>query len=61
MDLETDLRRAWLPAVSVAVRSLILFIAVLAVPLAAAKELGLSASQTTSWILVVYSLTGLFN
>jgi benzoate membrane transport protein len=31
------------------------------VPLAAAQELNLSPAQTTSWILVVYSLTGLFN
>jgi len=53
--------RGWLPAVSITIRSLILFIAVLAVPLAAAQELGLSESETTSWILVVYGLTGLFS
>ncbi len=57
----TNGTRGWMPAVSITIRSLILFIAVLAVPLAAAQELGLSESETTSWILVVYGLTGIFS
>ncbi len=65
MNLESDLDpgkgRGWMPAISIAIRTLILFIAVLAVPLAAARELNLTPTETTSWILVVYSLTGLFS
>jgi benzoate membrane transport protein len=61
MQFGSDKRSSWLPAVSVAIRTLILFVSVLPVPLTAAQELGLSASQTTSWLLVVYGLTGLFS
>jgi benzoate membrane transport protein len=56
-----DVRRAWLNAGGVALRNIILFIAVLAIPLAAAQDLGLSSSQTTNWIMVVYGLSGIFS
>lgn len=59
MDTDSDIRRAWMPAVGITIRNIIIFVAVLAIPLAAAQELSLSPSQTTSWILIVYGLTGL--
>jgi benzoate membrane transport protein len=40
------------------VRSIILFVTVLALPLTAAEELALSPGQTTSWILAIYGLSG---
>jgi benzoate membrane transport protein len=53
-----DLRQN-LPAVGAAVRSVIIFIAVLSVPLSAAESLALSEPQTTSWLLALYGLSGL--
>ncbi len=50
-----------LPAMSVALRNIIIFIAVLSIPLAAAQELGLSAAETSSWILALYGLPGLLS
>lgn len=61
MNSSSDRPHAWMPAVGITIRNVIIFIAVLAIPLAAAQELSLSPSQTTSWILIVYGLTGLIS
>lgn len=50
----------WMPAITVSVRTIILFIVALTLPLTASEALGLSSGQTTSWILILYCLTGLF-
>lgn len=55
----SDTLRRWLPAVGTAIPNIILPIAVLSIPLAAAHEMRLSEAETTSWILAVYGLPGL--
>ena len=55
----SDTFRSWLPAVGTAIPNIILPIAVLSIPLAAAHEMRLSEAETTSWILAVYGLPGL--
>jgi benzoate membrane transport protein len=50
-----------LPAVGAAVRNIILLIAVLSIPLAAAKALDLSAAETSGWIFALFGLTGLLS
>jgi benzoate membrane transport protein len=50
-----------LPAMSVALRTIIVFVAVLSIPLAAAEALGLSAAETSGWILALYGLPGLLS
>lgn len=50
-----------LPVVGAAVRNIILLIAVLSIPLAAAKALDLSAAETSSWIFALFGLTGLLS
>ncbi len=57
---QSNKHASWLPAITVSVRTTILFIAVLSLPLTASESLQLSGGQTTSWILVLYGLTGLF-
>src|SRR5215217_626243 len=57
--LWSDTLRRWLPALGTAIPLIILFIAVLSIPLAAAQEMRLSEAETSSWILVVYGLPGL--
>jgi len=57
--LWSDTLRRWLPAFGAAIPLIILPIAVLSIPLAAAQEMRLSAAQTTSWILALYGLSGL--
>jgi len=59
MMLSSDILRRWLPALGTAIPLIILFIAVLSIPLAAAQEMRLSEAETSSWILVVYGLPGL--
>lgn len=49
-------RRRNLPVLSAAVRNIIIFVAVLSIPLAAAQSLGLSAGETSSWILALYGI-----
>jgi benzoate membrane transport protein len=53
--------RRWLPALGTAVPLIILFIAALSIPLAAAQEVNLSEAETTSWILALYGLPGLLS
>jgi benzoate membrane transport protein len=57
--LWSDTFRRWLPAFGTAIPLIILPIAVLSIPLAAAQEMRLSAAETTSWILALYGLSGL--
>jgi benzoate membrane transport protein len=51
----------YLPTIGAAVPLIVIFIAVLSVPLTAAGELGLSSAETASWILVVYAIPGLLS
>jgi benzoate membrane transport protein len=60
METSDALRRN-LPAVGAAVRSIIIFIAVLSIPLTAAQVLALSPAETSSWILALYGLPGLLS
>ena len=55
----SDALRRNLPAVGAAVRSIIIFIAVLSIPLTAAQALAPSPTETSSWILALYGLPGL--
>src|SRR5215203_7394427 len=57
--LRSDTLRRWLPAFGTAIPLIILPIAVLSIPLAAAQEMRLSAAETTSWILALYGVSGL--
>src|SRR5215210_3016667 len=57
--LWSDTLRRWLPALGTAIPLVILPIAMLSIPLAAAQEMRLSEAETTSWILAVYGLPGL--
>jgi benzoate membrane transport protein len=50
-----------LPVMGVALRNIIIFVAVLSIPLAAAEGLGLTAAETSSWILALYGLPGLLS
>jgi benzoate membrane transport protein len=56
-----DTLRRNLPALGAAVRNIIILIAVLSIPLAAAKALHLSAAETSGWILALFGLTGLLS
>jgi benzoate membrane transport protein len=55
----SDTIRSWLPTFGTAIPNIIIPIAVLSIPLAAAQEMRLSEAETTSWILAVYGLPGL--
>lgn len=59
--LVSDTLRRWLPALGTAVPLIILPIAVLSLPLAAAEEMRLSAAETASWILALYGIPGLLS
>lgn len=61
MTLSSDIIRRWMPALGTAVPLIILPIAVLSLPLAAAEEMGLSAAETASWIVAVYGLPGILS
>lgn len=61
MTLSSDTLRRWLPALGTAVPLIILPIAVLSLPLAAAEEMGLSPAETASWIVALYGLPGLLS
>lgn len=50
-----------LPSIGAAVRNIIIFISVLSIPLTISRELGLSAVETSSWIMAIYGLPGLFS
>lgn len=53
--------RRGLPALGVALTLIVIFIAVLAIPLAAAQELGLSEGETTSWLMAIYGVSGVMS
>lgn len=50
-----------LSIIDAAVRFIIIFIAVLSIPLASAQTLGLTAAQTSSWILALYGLPAILS
>ena len=50
--------RRGLPALGAALSLIVIFIAVLAIPLTTAADLGLSAGETTAWIIAIYGLPG---
>ena len=52
----SDILRRNLPPIGAAVRSIVIFIAVLSIPLSAAQVLELSAAETSGWILALYGL-----
>jgi benzoate membrane transport protein len=60
MDTSGALQRN-LPALGAAVRNIIIFIAVLSIPLTAAQAMDLSAAETSSWILALYGVPGLLS
>lgn len=60
MRISAALRRN-LPALGAAIRIIVISIAVLSIPLTSARALGLSEAVTSSWILALYSLTGLLS
>ncbi len=47
-----------MPAMGAALSLIVIFVAVLAIPLGTASELGLSLGETTSWIMAVYGVAG---
>ena len=49
----------WLPAAGIALRNYVIFVAVLPLWLTIAEQLGLSAAETNSFVLVGYGLSGL--
>ena len=55
----SDTLRYWLPALGTAIPLIILPIAILSIPLAAAQEMDLSEAETSGWILAIYGLPGL--
>jgi benzoate membrane transport protein len=57
--LRSDTLRRWLPALSTSIPLIILPVAILSIPLAAAQEMDLSEAETSSWILAVYGLPSL--
>ena len=50
-----------LPVADAAVRNIIIFVAVLSIPLAVAEALQLSPAETSAWILALYGLPGLLS
>lgn len=60
MTLSESIRRG-LPAFGAALRLILVFTTVLSVPLAVAQTMGLTAAQTTSWILALYGLPSLLS
>lgn len=59
--LSSDSLRRWLPALGTAIPLIILSIATLSIPLAAAQKMQLSEAEATSWILALYGLPGLLS
>jgi benzoate membrane transport protein len=57
----SDVFKRNLDPIAAAVRNVIIFVAVLSIPLTAAQALGLSAAQTSAWILAGYGLPGLLS
>lgn len=50
-----------LPIIGAAPRNIIVFVAVLSIPLTTAQAIGLSAVETISWILALYGVPGLLS
>jgi benzoate membrane transport protein len=53
--------RQHLPVVAAAVRNIIIFIAVLSIPLASAQAMGMTTDLTTGWIAALYGVPGLLS
>jgi benzoate membrane transport protein len=53
--------RESIPAVGAAASVAVVFVAVLAVPLAVASQLGLTEGQTTGWIVALYGMSGVLS
>ena len=53
--------RAWLPAIGAAIPMIILPVAILSLPLAAAQTLGLSPAELSSWIAMLYGLPAILS
>ena len=51
--------QAWLPPTAAASGLVVIFLSVLAIPLSAAAELGISERETVGWIMALYGLPGL--
>ncbi len=50
-----------LPVIGAAVRNIIIFTAVLSIPLTAAQALELTPSETTSWIFALYGVPAILS
>lgn len=50
---------SWLRVLGPAVSNVVIFVAVLSIPLAVAAELELSAAETTGWIMALYGVPGI--
>jgi len=50
-----------LDPMAAAARNIVVFVAVLSIPLTASRALGLSARETSSWLLALYGLPGLLS
>lgn len=59
--LSSDQLRQNVPVSAAALRTIIVFIAVLTIPLAAAQTMGLSRAQTSAWIFALYGLPALLS
>jgi benzoate membrane transport protein len=57
----SDAFRQNLPVLGAAIRNIVIFIAVLSIPLTSAQALGLSVPETSSWIMALYSLPALLS
>lgn len=53
-----DRRGGWWPQVGAALSLIVIFVAVLSIPLSVASELELSRAESTGWILGIYGLAG---
>ncbi|MDX1615297.1 MAG: benzoate/H(+) symporter BenE family transporter [Candidatus Promineifilaceae bacterium] len=61
MSSHSESERSWLATLGTAVPLVVIFFAVLSIPLSVAQTLDLSSEQTVSWILVAYALPSLLS
>lgn len=59
--LTSETFRRNIPAIGAALRNIIIFVAVLSIPLASAQTLNLTKAHTISWIFALYGLPGIFS
>ena len=57
----SDVLKRNLDPMAAAARNIVVFVAVLSIPLTAARALGLSARETSTWLLALYGLPGLLS